>query len=77
MSVRPFAPACGAISPAAAVTTSSIGNVGNVVVHRSGLELRVVQHLVDEPEQVLLARVNAAQVLPLLRRSPAREGRAP
>ena len=37
-------------------------------VHAPRLELRVVQHVVDEPEQVPLAALDALEVLALRRR---------
>ena len=40
-------------------------NIHDVEAHRTGLELRVVEHLVDEPQEVPLARLDASQVVPL------------
>ena len=41
-------------------------HIHDVVVHRAGLELRIVEHLVDESEEMPLAGLDASQVVALL-----------
>jgi hypothetical protein len=55
------------------VTRTATVDVADVVVHGAGVDLGVVQHAVDQAEQVSLRTLDALQVRSLLGAHPAAE----